>query len=367
MSASRTSRLPPAAEATIAALFWKGERVLVALSGGGDSVALLHILHDAGLPLCAATVDHGWRKDARDEQALAAALCTSLGVPHQVLELKNPPASQEKARIARYDALTAHACASGCTTIAIGHTADDQRETLAMRAARLLPESSARGLAGISPLASHAITPYQRVRLARPLLEERRTALRLWLQARSIAWADDPTNEDERFERVRQRRTGVTQTIKALRLARLTQQDRTWLAARTAEHLRQYAAKDDEALTLARNAAPPLIEREALAMLVLAQGGMPYRASSTKLTACLDTANGQHTLGRCLVTLDGQTIRVEREARNAPPPPKPGTLYDERFYVESDGGLTPFIAAMERFRPVSDDPLHAALMALFQK
>jgi tRNA(Ile)-lysidine synthase len=360
------SRLPPAAEA-IATLFWKRERVLVALSGGGDSVALLHILHEAGLTLAAATVDHGWRDEAKEEQALAAALCTSLGLAHQVLELEKPPTSQEKARIARYDALTAHACATGCTTIAIGHTADDQRETLAMRAARLLPESSARGLAGIAPLASHAVTPHQRVRLARPLLEERRSALRFWLQARSIAWADDPTNEDKRFERVRRRQAGGAQTSAAHRLANLAQKDRAWLAARVAEHLRQHASKDGDVLILARNTAPSLVERDALAMLILAQGGMPYRASPTKLNACLETTAGQHTLGRCLVTLNAATIRVEREARNASPPPKPGTLYDERFYVESDGNLTPFVAAMERFRPLSDDPLHAALMALLQK
>lgn len=362
------SRLPHVANA-FTSLFTHTERVLVALSGGGDSVALLHMLHEAGLTLSAATVDHGWRKEAKAEQALAAAHCTRLGVPHHVLTLHPAPASQAKARIARYNALTAHACATGCTATALGHTADDQRETLAMRALRLKPQSGARGLSGMSDVTHHALTPYQRTRLIRPLLRHKRQDLRNWMIDRGLTWAEDATNEDISFERIRERQRGSTQhTDFAVDLSQAAQRHRAWINTQTAEHLLQNSKWEGDSFTLKRTAnTPATIEREALATLVLAMGGMPFRPTRDKISACLEAAPGCHTLGRCLITTSDLEIIIKREDRNPPPPPQPGTLYDERFYVEANGDHTPFIAALERFRPSCDDALHAALMRLINQ
>lgn len=177
----------------------------IALSGGGDSMALMHLLHDCfgsgEVQLFAATVDHGLRPGSADEAAAAGAAAARLGIPHEVLHWADRPQDgnlQAQARAARYELLCGWARQHGIPVLALGHTADDQAETVLMRMAR------ASGVTGLSGMAARRT--HKGVTLLRPLLDVTRSELRRYLEARGVDWAEDPSNEDTRFERVRVRK-----------------------------------------------------------------------------------------------------------------------------------------------------------------
>ena len=177
----------------------------LAVSGGPDSVALL-LLAAAARPdrIEVATIDHALRSGARAEAEMVAALCSDLRVPHSILTARweTPPetAIQERARRERYRLLAYWAEERRLAAIVTAHHADDQAETFLMR---LLRGSGVRGLAGMRP---KSIAPGAHVRLLRPLLAWRRAELRAICAAAGVAPAHDPSNDDERFERVRIRR-----------------------------------------------------------------------------------------------------------------------------------------------------------------
>jgi len=157
----------------------------------------LHALRDVhGCTLTAASVDHGLRPEAPAEVALAGALAASLGVPFVPLRVEVPveASRQEAARRARYAALLACARERGAECIAVGHTLDDQAETVL---ARLLRGA---GIEGLS-----AITPRRADGVIRPLLDCRRSEVHAYASLHALAFAHDPSNADERYLRVRVR------------------------------------------------------------------------------------------------------------------------------------------------------------------
>ncbi|WP_114967069.1 tRNA lysidine(34) synthetase TilS, partial [Alkalilacustris brevis] len=177
----------------------------VAVSGGGDSVALLLLVADwaaaRGVRLRAVTVDHGLREGAAQEAEAVARLCAELGIGHDILRWQGWDGQgnlQDAARRARQGLIAGWARDHGLAAVALGHTRDDQAETVLMRLAR---GAGVDGLSGMAPL-----------RLAvglawlRPLLDVGRAELRALLRARGVPWAEDPSNEDARFQRVRARR-----------------------------------------------------------------------------------------------------------------------------------------------------------------
>lgn len=179
--------------------------LIVAVSGGPDSVALLALLAEwtgKGRPrLLAVTVDHGLRAEAAQEALVVAELCARLGVEHRTrrwLGDKPQTALQEKARAARYALLAQEARAFGATAIVTAHTADDQAETLLMR---LAAGSGVAGLAGMAPRGS-----VNGIVLARPLLGIGKSRLVATCGARGLSFVRDPSNDDPRFTRIRWRR-----------------------------------------------------------------------------------------------------------------------------------------------------------------
>jgi tRNA(Ile)-lysidine synthase len=167
-----------------------GETVVVGVSGGGDSVALLHVLHGLAprwrLSLRALYVDHQLRSDSARDGEFVRGVAAQLDIPADVVTVTVGPRDSREAaaRLARYRALEAHADRVGAQRIAVAHTADDQAETVLMR---VLAGTGVRGLAGIPP---------RRGRIVRPLLAEGRDALRAVLVEAGIAWIEDPTNAD---------------------------------------------------------------------------------------------------------------------------------------------------------------------------
>lgn len=198
----------PLAAAEAAVLFrpLAGEDALVvAVSGGPDSVALLALLAEwtgQGHPrLLAVTVDHGLRPEAAQEALMVGEFCTRLGIEHRTRRWQGPKPQaglQEKARAARYALLAEEARAATATAIVTAHTADDQAETLLMRMAA---GSGLAGLAGMAPRSA-----VNGVVLARPLLGIGKSRLVATCAARGLAFTRDPSNDDPRFTRIRWRR-----------------------------------------------------------------------------------------------------------------------------------------------------------------
>lgn len=177
-------------------------RLGVAVSGGPDSLALL-LLALAALPgrVEAATVDHGLRPESADEASEVARICAGLGVAHATLRVEVAPGNvQAEARAARYTALADWAAGQGLAALATGHQADDQAETLIMRLNR------ASGLAGLAGVRSRGVVPGSDLPLLRPVLDWRRAELGEVVRGAGLVAAEDPSNTNDRFDRVRVRK-----------------------------------------------------------------------------------------------------------------------------------------------------------------
>ena len=182
-------------------LWPEGGKLGLAVSGGPDSMAML-LLADAAIPgqFEVATIDHGLRAEAKEECALVKRACADRGITCAVLRVDVAEGNlQAKAREARYSALDDWAVGR-LDAIATAHHADDQAETLIMRLNRA---SGLQGLAGVWEVGE---TDLWNVPVIRPLLRFRRAELRQVIATSGIAVANDPSNEDENFERVRIRR-----------------------------------------------------------------------------------------------------------------------------------------------------------------
>lgn len=181
----------------------ENDRVVVAVSGGADSLALLHILTEIDLPLqlMAIYIDHGLRpRETPQEQKTIEDKCLALDIPFSVrrvnvhdLAIKRKKSLEEAARILRYQALEEFRQEYRAKLIAVGHTADDQVEEFFIR---LIRGSSSRGLAGMR---------LQRDTIVRPLLFEKKAQLVEFLVARNIHWCLDSSNQDRQFLRNRVR------------------------------------------------------------------------------------------------------------------------------------------------------------------
>jgi tRNA(Ile)-lysidine synthetase-like protein len=211
------------------AMFPRGGTVVVGVSGGPDSVALLDALAEhastCGVRLVVAHLDHGLHPGSVDDAAFVAALAHGRGLRVDLGArdvARMAPAIgrgiEDAARVVRYAFLAAVAARSGAATVAVGHTADDQAESVLLNLVRGAGLDGLRGMAPLAtyPLAAEAIAALEDVpspsgdvpwppRLARPLLAVGRAAVRAYLVARALTWRDDPTNRDLRFTRNRVR------------------------------------------------------------------------------------------------------------------------------------------------------------------
>lgn len=180
-------------------------RIGIAVSGGPDSLALLLLAAEARRSrIEAATVDHCLRPESHDEALLVAGICERLEVPHTILmadwEDKPQTGIQERARLVRYRLLGEWARDGGFGAVLTAHHLDDQAETFVMRLAR---GAGVRGLAGMRPVGR---APDGNIAIVRPLLGWRHSELEAICASAGIDPVQDPSNEDERFERVRVRK-----------------------------------------------------------------------------------------------------------------------------------------------------------------
>ncbi len=173
-----------------------GGPVLAAVSGGADSMALMHILHRAKVPCAVAYFDHHTRQgESVEDGRFVAKAARALGLKYYLggenvaaLATASGESFEMAARRARYAFLLETARRHGYTAIATGHHADDQVETVLLR---LLRGSSPAGLGGIPPRREEG-----GIQIIRPLLDITRGEIRAWLMAENIPWREDATNAE---------------------------------------------------------------------------------------------------------------------------------------------------------------------------
>ena len=314
----------------------------IAVSGGSDSLALLHLTAEwGGVPLRCVTVDHGLRAASAGEAAQVGAICAGLGVPHDTLEWTGWDGQgnlSAAARVARYALMAEWAQTHGLSGIALGHTADDVAETLLMRLARR---------AGVDGLAAmRARRQEGDVTLHRPLLQAHRADLRSYLDAKAITWIDDPTNTDARY-----RRTQTRRALEALAPASITVgalSDAAHNLREASDALGHYAAQEAAGITsfahgdLLFEAAPfdalcPEIARRILQAGLGWIAGPGYGARGPDVRRMLTRLKGGQggTLAGCRITLSRGYIRLAREfAAIAKERAPQGLLWDNRWHLD---------------------------------
>ncbi len=321
-----------AAAAAIArhGLLVPGKPVLVGVSGGADSVALLHVLLRLGYPATAAHLDHGARSESADDAAWLAARCAEWGVPCRIE--RRPVAAgagfEERARDARLAFLAEIARATGHAAVALGHHREDQAETLLMRLAR---GTGPAGLAGMAP--RRALAPG--IALVRPLLDVPRAALRAALGAWEVPWREDPTNADPAFTRNRVRREVLPPLVAAYpeaiaslaALAALVREEETVLQellGRLANHVMVVVAPGiGEVDREAFQGQPAAVRRRLLRLLATRMGASPPGAAGLERALAVAEAGGGADLG------DGWRIDADPRwlaLRRPTPGPAPAPL-----------------------------------------
>lgn len=350
-------------------------RLALAVSGGADSMSLLHLMAvwraegRAQPDLTVLTVDHGLRAESRDEAAMVARMAASLGLPHAILtwtrDEKRGGALQERAREARYDLMAAYCHAHDIPALVTAHHLDDQAETFLMRLKR------GSGLDGLAAIPEESM--WSGIAVLRPLLDLPKTRLAATLAAAGLGWVEDPSNRDERFERVAVRanhealaKLGLTpealaRSARRLRRARAALDDaaREFLAAHGAMNEAGYCAIERAALI----AAPEEIALRVLARAVNAVSGREAPLRLAKLESLLEGLSeypkAAHTLGGCRLQPMGERLAVFRETRRTGLPslhlaPGERALWDNRFAVElqSSASAPVTVAALgeERWR-----------------
>lgn len=326
-----------------------GNRPLgVAVSGGSDSMALMLLLADwaqGRIPLHIVTVDHNLRPEAAEEADFVAKTAARLNLPHDTLRWDGPDATgnlSDQARRARYALMARWAQGRGIGHIALGHTADDQAETLMMRLAR---GAGVDGLAQMSARRDmHGVT------FLRPMLSLRRAALRRYLDAHGQAWIDDPTNDDASYDRVRIRQALPDLAPLGLTVEALTQVAQNLADAR--DTLDHYAAAEaarlitqdaggDLLIPLADWTDLPHDMQRRLMQAALAHvagpGYPPRRRALTQVLTAVAEGTGQPLMG-CLIRVEergkARTIRITREpAALTDLSTVPGDTWDARWHL----------------------------------
>lgn len=393
--------------------------IALAVSGGGDSMAMLYLAHNWtrvwGVRLWVVTVDHGLRPDSAAEARMVADTCRELGWPHATLywhwdAAGNLQDAARRGRLALIDRWR-----GGIRHVLFAHTRDDIAETFLMRLTR---GSGVEGLSAMAPrrlVIPHGDTPPPLAdkeiaaptrppaaapgdapgfEVIRPLLGERRADLRFYLRVLKGRWAEDPSNEDPAFDRARTRRLlagleaeglgaePLAATAERLARARLALEARAAdVAARLVRRAESCGVPTGD-LLLDRDGFAQVETDTQLRLLAAALqwvASAPYRPRARPLEALLDRllAGGGGTLHGCELRAEGATIRVFREhaaLRGVETPALAGRRWDARWQVVQPAAahairaLGPEGWAQVEAKPPGAPPARAsyALPALFR-
>jgi len=301
-----------------------GHKIGLAVSGGGDSMALLYLMDEWASQnqqkLYVATVDHGLRKESASEAKIVETECKKLNIECKILKWNgwNKVGNLlDAARNARNELIGEWAGELRLNSVATGHTADDQAETFLLRLAR---GSGVDGLSGMAPFG------YKKAMLwFRPILAYRRSDLRAFLSYKGIKWVDDPSNEDTRFERIKMRQAQNMLDNLGLTVDRLVETADKMATARSAlELLTKRCAENVTSLTIlgtvkldvkAFSLLPLELRYRLIAHVLKWVSGSKYRP---RFNSLIESSNRlsigkDHTLMGCHIISDGIFAEVCRE------------------------------------------------------
>jgi len=304
-------------------------RIALAVSGGGDSMAMLALAHGwarvMGVGLAVVTVDHGLRDGSAAEAAMVARECAALGHAHATLRWHWDGTGnlQDAARDARLRLIDGWR--GDIAHVLFAHTRDDQAETVLLRLAR------GSGVDGLSAMSDRRrVTPATPARgfwQIRPLLEEARADLRHHADTLRLPYVDDPSNDDPRFQRVRARQALAVLADLGVTPEALSDTARRLTRARDALVARAVSVLPDLLRSGAGDGADLVIDRDTLGALerdtqmrVLAAalqwvGGTIYRPRAAALEGLLDRAlaGAGGTLQGAQLAVGRTEIRIFRE------------------------------------------------------
>ncbi|HJS73917.1 MAG TPA: tRNA lysidine(34) synthetase TilS [Vicinamibacteria bacterium] len=356
-----------------------GDSVLIALSGGADSVALTGVLfelrHRLGLSLFLAHLNHGLRAEADDDEAFCRSLSERLSLPFASEKVdvaasarRSKRSLEDEGRRARYRFLESQAKRFEANRIAVGHTLDDQAETFLLR---LLRGSGGRGLAAIHPVKDG--------RIIRPLLESRRAEIVTFLEERGLPFREDRSNADPRFTRNRIRHDELPRlsavynprlTESLARTACLLREDEAWMGAETEVAFAAIASLAGDEVELARQGLlerPLALQRRLVrAAIERVRGleGVSHRHVEDVLTLAQGQSGRELHLPGLLVerSFDRLRFREREKARARKAGERSYNGFEYRLSIparvripECSGTLSARIAAIRR-KP--DEPLH---------
>lgn len=323
----------------------------VAVSGGSDSTALLYVLHDIAcqqdIQLFVVSVDHGLRAQSAAEADQVHMQCRALNLPHNTLPWDGWDGqgnTQNEARQARYALMADWAHERGLDTIALGHTRDDQAETVMMRLAR------GAGVDGLSAMQKER--RWLGITWIRPVLDVGRETLRAYLRAQARTWIEDPSNQDDHYDRIKVRNALKTlnpigldvdtlaQVAENLSQARAALDHYTHIEARRLIEIRAGAVTLD---WTAFNVLPLEISRRILVQSLCWVGNTGYAPRRASVAALRTAVGGGHdrTLLGCQIRLHGESLWISREYNAVKNQIGPvGDLWDGRWQMRVNGPQT---------------------------
>lgn len=295
-----------------------GKKLAVAVSGGVDSVCLLHWLVEMGADIVCLHVNHGLRDNADVETQYVRDLCAKLNVPVKIFYWtgdKPDSGLEAAARTARYKMMTDFCAENGIEYLLTAHQADDQIETFLMNLGR------GSGVFGLA--AMQAVSTRDGIKIVRPLLNVSRDQLREYCDARGIKYFADEMNNDARYTRVR-----IRQNRHVLRDVLGISDDRILLAIENLNRARDAIANDIDKLVadvMGDGYAMfsdsflfdlmPDIRLKFIGTLIQKIGGDDYQPRLNSLQTALDKLHGncKFTLGHCTIRRLGARILIVPE------------------------------------------------------
>jgi tRNA(Ile)-lysidine synthase len=325
----------------------------LAVSGGSDSMAMLHLMarvaRHAGRRIEAVTVDHALRAESADEAAFVGRICAKLSVPHAVQTWDHGAVAgnmMDAARRARYGLIAGWAQTRGIGHVAVAHTADDQAETFLMGLSR------AAGLDGLSGMRHH--WNEGGVVFRRPFLHHSRAELRDYLIRHGLEWIDDPTNDNDKYTRTKARK--VLRALKPLGITvdRLLTVTSNLAMAQGAvkeavAHAAQAVAREVAgAMILDRaefGSLGPEVGRRLLigALLWVSGAGYPPREAAVRRLEQAIRDGRDATLSGCRIRMGETTVRILREPKTVAVAETPTiAVWDHRWHLDGPhaDGLT---------------------------
>lgn len=325
--------------------------IAVACSGGADSMALLVGLHalatTSNTPLTGATiialhVNHHLRDSAHHDWAIVQQVCDRLNIPchlHHWNHGDTPPTTriQEHARHARHALLSGWCHDHGVLHLCTAHHTDDQTETIALR------QNAGSGTVGLSGMSACAYHDWGRV--IRPLLSQTKHHCQQYLTAQNIPWANDPSNQNTQFERVRIRQTLTADQRHTLsKTAQTHAQHRAELDKSIAQimphcHIHPHGCVAVDGAILGGNTTPEVLA-ELFIRIIHAVGGGHYRVGANSVAPFLNNPKHAISIGGCDIAPHNTQLWITRSWGVIKPNQK-STTWDNRYTVPPAHQNTP--------------------------